>query len=209
MSKWNNVTDEDINTALSKLPEYTGKDNDDLNDYILSNYPFEIPDDDDEAANKDVWNEFYAEGSPFNKWENSIYDKIGQVAEDTDGDNVADNVALVDNDSDPEPDVAVIKWNPKMENEPHTEHYEEIKQAIEDYYKTHKKMPNVEDYKIILDSIKGPHGSNNSSDDTYNETYEVASDMDSTGTLSASDYDKNDHSSSDWDDVINTLSDLY
>ena len=151
MSKWNEVTDADIAYALNNMPTFDATSSDDeLNDFILSNYPFDLPEDDDDEG----WEQFYAEGSPFNKFENAIYDKAHswqdaiKVAKDVDGDNTADNVALIDNDGDPEPDVAIVK---------------------------------------------------DDGDDDYG-----LSDLDSTGTLSESD----DDDDSDWNDIVNTLSNL-
>lgn len=47
-------------------------DEDEMNDWILSNFSGELPD----AGDNEAWNEFYAAGSPFNTYETTLVNKL-------------------------------------------------------------------------------------------------------------------------------------
>lgn len=101
---WRDVSDEEIQALVDNLPEFDGDLNneDDVSNYILSNYDFATPDGPD--VPEEEWDEFYTDGSPFNKYEKLVHGKLngkkdvdstGTVA-DTDADDDEAEAAVLD-----------------------------------------------------------------------------------------------------------------
>lgn len=101
---WRDVSDEEIQELVDSLPEFDGDPNneDDITNYVLSNYSFATPDGPD--VPEEEWDEFYADGSPFIKYEKLIKDKMnGKKSVDSTG-----TVADTDDDEDALLDKAIV-----------------------------------------------------------------------------------------------------
>ena len=102
-SKWEDAMRTKYKNPYSDKTEVdsTGTiDDDELTDYILSNYAGELPGDN---ASDEEWKEFYAEGSPFRKWEDAMRTKYKNPYSDK---TEVDSTGTIDNGKTDTPKVS-------------------------------------------------------------------------------------------------------